>query len=343
MEQYRALRTLLKRLTQAPGVSGKEGDAAKLTAELLAQYMPVTTDPLGNVVGQRAGHAPHILLDAHLDQIGMIVTRVDDSGFVKFRSVGGVDVRTLPAAEVTVWGKDPLFGVVTSTPPHLQDEKSAGTAPEMEQMAVDLGLSQEMAQTMVQPGDRITLRSRFASLLGSRIAATALDDRAGVAAILYCLELLKEQGYGGQLTVVFSAQEEVGGSGAAVSGFRAAAEEALAVDVSFAMAPGNPKERCAILGKGTMIGIAPTLDYAMGQTLLRLAQREQIACQHEVMGGKTGTNADALQRAGAGTKMGLLSIPLRNMHTGVEVVDLSDIASTAKLLARYIMERGGVA
>ena len=334
------LQDLLRRLALAEGVSGAEGTAADVAAQELARFMPVRRDALGSVIGEKAGTGKHFLLDAHIDQIGMIVTGITKEGFLRVAPVGGMDVRILPAAEVMVWGKEPLFGVVTSTPPHLSKADERGKAKGFDKLAIDIGYSETEAKQRVSPGDRVTLKARFAPLLGSRVCGGSLDDRAGVAVLLHAVALLDKAGFDGRLSVLFSVQEEVGGSGAAAGGFALAADAAIAVDGSFAAAPGNPAEKCGALGKGPMIGFSPTLDYTMSKTLCALAEREEIPYQREIMGGKTSTNADELQIAGSGIPMALVSVPMRNMHTAVELLDLADIENSARLIAAYIREDG---
>ena len=340
MKDYSKLKKLLFKLAGALGVAGDENLAAKIAKEELEKYMPVHIDALGNVVGKLEGEGPHILLDAHIDQIGMIVTAIDDKGFIKFDKCGGSDIRVLAAHEVTVWGQKPLVGAICSTPPHLAKVDDAGKAKAFADLAIDVGLPKSEVEKYVSLGDRISLNARQATLLGNRVSSPAIDDRAGVASILRCLEILKEREHKASLTVLFSVQEETGGSGAKVGGYTAKADEAIAVDVSFACAPGVPKEKCAALGGGTMIGIAPVLDRALTNKLTQLAKEKEIPYRLEVMSGRTGTNADSIQNVGEGVKMALLSIPLRNMHTGVEVVDLEDLESTAQLMAEYIVQRG---
>ena len=153
--------------------------------------------------------------------------------------------------------------------------------------------------------------------------------------------MLEDKKISCKLSVMFSVQEETGGSGAQTGAFSACADEAIAVDVSFATAPGINGEKYASLGGGTMIGYAPSLDYEMSRKLSAIAENKNIPNQAEVMGGKTGTNCDEIQISGKGVKTALLSIPLRNMHTAVEVCDLEDIENTAKLMAEYIIGRSG--
>ncbi|MBQ3007882.1 MAG: M20/M25/M40 family metallo-hydrolase [Clostridia bacterium] len=341
MNKFAEVSVLLEKLCSAKGVSGAENGAADVAAELLGRYMPVKIDPLGSVTGTTGEGDVHILLDAHLDQIGLIVTAVDETGFLKVARCGGADIRVLAAAEVTVHGKEDIFGVITSTPPHLSKPEDSSKAKGFDEIAVDIGMKREDAIKIVSPGDRITFNGGFSKLLGNRVASPSIDDRAGVAAILRCLEMLEGKELNCRLSVMFSVQEETGGSGAQTGAFSAAADEAIAVDVSFAAAPGISGEKYASLGGGTMTGYAPSLDYEMSRRLSDIAEKKNIPAQPEVMGGKTGTNCDEIQISGRGVKTALLSIPLRNMHTAVEVCDLEDIENTAKLMAEYILERGG--
>ena len=341
MTEYTEVSALLKGLCSAKGVSGAENEAAAVAAEMLEKYMPAGIDNLGSVTGSMGDGDVHILLDAHLDQIGLVVTAIDETGFLKVAKCGGADIRVLAAAEVTVHGKEPLFGVITSTPPHLSKPEDTDKAKGFDEIAVDIGMKKEQAEKLVSPGDRITFNGEYLELLGNKISSPSIDDRAGIAAVLRCLELIKNKKLNCKISVLFSAQEETGGSGAQAGAFAAEADEAIAVDVSFAKAPGVSDDKYAVLGEGTMIGFGPSLDYDMSRKLSAIAENKGILNQPEVMGGKTGTNCDEIQIAGKGVKTALLSIPLRNMHTAVEVCDLADIENTARLMAEYIIERGG--
>lgn len=341
MQKFEKLNTLIFSLTNETGAAGDEKAAAAFAKKELERYMPASIDTLGSVKGELAGEGPHILLDAHIDQIGMIVTSIDDSGFLKIDKCGGMDIRVLAAHEVIVWGKKQLLGIVTSTPPHLAKKDDEKKAKDFDEIAIDIGMSKEKAIEYVSIGDRVTLKGHMSKLLGNQVCGPAFDDRAGVAVILRCLEILKDSNNNCRLTVLFSVQEETGGSGAKVGGYSADADESIAVDVSFAMAPGMPREKCGDIGKGPMIGISPTLDSGMFETMKKIAKANNIPFQCEVMGGRTGTNADEIQTSGKGTKMALLSIPLKNMHTGVEIIDLEDVENLSKLMAAYILERGG--
>ncbi len=331
---------MLKALCEANGTSGDESAAAKIAAEYLGKFMPVKIDTLGNVTGDTGVEGSKILLDAHLDRIGFAVTAIDEKGFLKVARVGGIDPAVLAAAEVTVHGKKDIYGVITSTPPHLS-KGSESKAREIADIAIDTGMSKEEAEELISIGDRITMNGDITKMLGERVCGAALDDRSGVAAILRCLEILGDRVKELPIAVMFSSCEETGSAAAKSGSFNAQADESIAVDVSFARAPGIKESVRAELGKGTMIGYAPSLNFEFSRKLESLAKANGIAYQTEVMGSSTGTNADDMVTAGKGTKMALLSIPQRNMHTQSEIVDLRDIESTAQLMSAYILAREG--
>ena len=332
------LRKMLFDLLAAPGITGAEDDAAAVASKMLSEYMPVRRDTLGSVIGELDGDGNGVTLDAHLDQIGLFVTAVTDDGFIKISKCGGADVRTMACHEVRILGKEPLYGVVVSTPPHLK--KGDDDAPKWEDVAIDVGLTAERARALISPGDRVQLLGNPREMLNGRISAAALDDRAGIAAILLALEILKEKNVRRKLTVVFSVLEETSGGGAKTAAFQGENETAIAIDVSFASAPGLSETKTKPMGKGTMIGLAPSLTRSVGDKLIALAKENDIPFQLEPMGSGTGTNAEDYGFSKCGMKTGLLSIPIRNMHTSVEVCDLRDIEATAQLLACYIEGEG---
>lgn len=326
---------LLESLCYANGTSGDESDAANFAAEKLGEFMNVSIDKLGNVVGRNEAEGKHFLLDAHIDRIGLVVTAITDDGFLKVGACGGIDVRTLDAAEVIVYGTEPIFGVITAIPPHLS-KSDENKASDITDILIDIGMDKETAERFITPSDRVIVKPQFSKLLSSRVVGTALDDRAGVVSLLLACKLLKENGNLPNLTVVFSVCEETTGSGAKTTSFKASADEAIAVDVSFALQPGVSPEESGELSKGPMIGFSSTLDFSMSKKLVSVAEKNEIPYQKEIMGSRTGTNADSIAVSGQGVKMGLLSIPQRNMHTQAEIIDINDVINTAKLIAGYI-------
>ncbi|MCM1269185.1 MAG: M20/M25/M40 family metallo-hydrolase [Ruminococcus flavefaciens] len=326
-------------LSEAAGASGDESMAAELALDMLKKYCPDAEIKNGNVIGKFGKFnesLPSLVLDAHIDQIGMIVTYITDEGFVKIGNLGGIDRRLLPAQQVVIHGKRDIKGVICSVPPHLSSGKNEVIS--FSDAAVDTGMTKSELEEIISYGDTITFDVKCRSLIGSRITGGALDDRCGVASILYALELLKDQKIAYNVTVIFSAQEELGERGAAIGAFEINPDIAIAVDVSFAFAKGENEQKCGYLGKGPMIGISPSLSKEISHKLIDTAKNSKIPYQLEVMNGLTSTNADRYSVNREGAESCTVSIPLRNMHTPVEVIDISDVEFTGKLLAEFIKE-----
>ena len=335
----------IKKLSNAVGVGGLT-QAADEVHSMLGNYCDeIERDALGSVIGyRRCGreNAPVLMLEAHIDEVGLIVTDIDDMGFIHVAPCGGVDVRALPAAEVVVFGDKPYPGVVCSMPPHLKKKDKKDILPDIADMGIDVGMSAREARLHIRQGSRISFKPNFVALDDFHVCGKSMDDRIGVAAILYCLDILKRQETEIDLdiAVVFAVQEELGCRGAAVSAFRVAPDYAIAVDVSFALTPDADSSKCGKLGKGPMIGRSPTLDSGMAKELVKLAEENDIPYQDEVMGGATGTDAESISDARSGTPTALLSIPLRYMHTPCELIDIRDAQAVGRLMALYAKEGG---
>jgi putative aminopeptidase FrvX len=338
------LELFLSRISSASCVSGREG-AAEIILNEVRKYSPdAYVDRLGSIIAPvlpaKAG-GEHLLLDAHIDEIGFIVTNIDDEGFLRVGKVGGPDLRVLLGHEVTVFGKEPLFGIFCCRPPHLSSAEDYKKAPALEELAIDIGYSKEQSEALVSPGDIITLRREPKMLKNGLLTGKALDNRAGVAAVLRVLELLNGKKPDIGLTVILSISEELGERGAKAAAFAVAPTQAIVIDTSFAMTPDSPREKCGELKHGPMIGVSPVLSGRITSQLFSLAKEQGIPYQTEVMGGETGTNSDAISVTQSGVSTGLLSIPLRYMHTAAEVIALEDIKNTAQLAAAYILSVGG--
>lgn len=326
------------------GIAGAEHAAAQLASKLLEPMAEaVSVDAFHNVIGvvrtPKAGE-PTVLLEAHLDEIGMIVTHIDDSGFLKVAPCGGMDRRLLLGQEVLVQTDPVLSGVVATIPPHLNDGDEENI-PQVEEIAIDIGYSKEEAEKRVHPGDLVLLRASFRKLLGTRVSSKALDDRIGVVALLQVVERLCNAQLHCGLSVLFSAQEEVGLRGAKIAGHRLTPDLIVALDVSFAQTPDSDPVSSFPLGGGVLIGKSPVLSRPVFDRLEEIAKRENIPYHTEVMGGSTGTNADVLGIERGGTPVGLLSIPQRYMHSPVEIVDLKDVQATVDLLCAYLQAEFG--
>ncbi len=329
---------IITALADSNGVSGDEKEAAELALSYLKRYTDDCEIKNNNVIGHLGikGSKPHILIDAHIDRIGLVVTYITEDGFLKVSGCGGIDRRLLFAQQVTVLGKKPVSGIICSMPPHL--EKDESTVPEMEDICIDIGMSKSQAEQVVSLGDKIVFSAHCKKMQGDKITGASLDDRSGVGAILRALELVKNNDLKCEVTVLFSAQEEVGERGAKIAAFDIDPDIAIAVDVSFALTADDKEEKCGKMGKGCMIGFSPILDRELSEQMKTIAEKNNLSYQIEVMAGETGTNADRFSVNNSGAKAVTLSIPLKYMHTPVEVISLSDVENTAQLIAAYLKE-----
>ncbi len=334
------LKNMIFELSEANGTPGEESEISNIIEKYVSGFAEVKRDSFGNVTARLPAGEKTILLDAHMDRIGMIVTGIEDGGFLRVAKCGGMDARVLAAQDVIIWGREPVYGVVTSTPPHLSTPEDAKKAKDFDSILIDTGMTKQEAEKLISPGDRITVKCPHGELENGRIFGTALDDRAGCAAIIRAAELIAKIKERPSVELLFSSQEETGGDGAVTGSFNIDADECIAVDVSFADAPDMPSEKCGKLNKGSMIGIAPMLDYRISQKLKTIAEEKKIPYQLELMGDSTGTNADHIAISKGGVRTGLISIPQRNMHTGVEIIALDDVENSARLIAEYILGGG---
>ncbi len=331
------IKSVLKLLTEKTGVSGDETDAAAAAEELLRQYTDdVRTDALGNVIGliKAEGAEETIMLDAHIDRVGLIVTYIDEDGFLKVGGVGAPDMRVSPAQSVTVHGREDIKGVISTLPPHVSKDKDK--VAKVTELSVDIGYNKEQAQKLVAPGDSITINSCFRELADTRISSPALDDRSGVCTVLAALDMIKERELKYNIAVCFAVREEIGCLGAKTAAFQIKPDRALAVDVSFGNTPDGKDYDTAKLGSGVMIGISPSLDRRMSLELCDTAKRCDIPFTREVMPGDTGTDADNISESGGGVRCCTLSFPIRYMHTPNEVLDIKDVEAAARLICEYV-------
>jgi len=326
------LKDTIFKLSSAKGVTGLDG-ALKVAAELLAPLGEVATDNAGGITCTIGNGDRKIMLDAHIDEIGFVVTALDE-GFLRVAKCGGIDLRTVIGQRVTVHGKSDLSGVVASLPPHLK--KESADAPKIEELAIDCGVTADTIKQLVSVGDRVSFDCEPVELLNGRITGKSLDNRVGVAAVIEAAKQVVAKNADCTLILSLSAQEELGLRGARTATYTAKPDEAIVVDVSFGDGAGLSESECGKLGKGVMIGTSPILDKSMTDQIKTVANEQNIPYQIEAMGGATGTNADVVTVTREGVPTALLSIPLRNMHTCCEVVDIKDVEAVANLITAYI-------
>lgn len=333
----------LTRLCTAPGPSGFEGPAVSAARELLSPLVDETSvDRLGSVIGlRRCGkeNAPKVLLDAHLDEVGLIVTGTEE-GFLRCTSLGGIDSRVLPDREVTVLTRPPRLGVVAVKPPHIMAPGESDKAIPLGELWIDVGLDQETAEREISIGTPIVYREGVFHLAGDQIAGKSLDDRACFAILLRTLELLRGEQLDVDVAVLGSCFEETSGDGALVATFAQNPDCAIAVDVTFGVTHDGPKEVGFELGKGPAVGIGPNCAGWMVNLLRRTAKEQEIPFNPEVMAGESGTNGWDMQVAREGLPVALVSLPLKYMHTPLEVISGADAEQAAQLLAGFLRRVG---
>ncbi len=327
---------LLEKLSNAVSI-GHITEARNIAKNELSKYAEVEDfGQIGLLAKINKGKDKTLLLDAHIDEVGFIVTVILGEGFLRVTSVGGNDARILPATPVTVHGKEKLTAVFGSIPPHLSSGEK--DVKGLDDIVLDTGILD--VEKYVSVGDLVTYKTSFCSLDGTKVTGKSLDDRAGV----FCLLELAKRIYNKDLdcNVIFSIAEgeELGTRGAITATFECEPDEAIALDVSFGDTPSVPSDKCGKLGDGAMLGVSPILSKSITDRLKNIAKEKNISLQYEVMGGKTGTDADVISVSCSGVPTGLLSIPLRNMHTPAEIIDTRDLESVISLLEEYLLGGG---
>ncbi|WP_350344932.1 M42 family metallopeptidase [Proteinivorax tanatarense] len=331
---------ILKELTETTGISGYELDVAiKVDKHLKDLCDNVTMDRLGNVIGKKSGCGDRkvkIMLAAHMDEIGLMVTDVDDEGFLRFTAVGGVDPRTLPSQEVTIYGAREVYGIIGSKPPHLTHPSERAKAIDMYDLFIDTGLSKKEVTELVKVGDIIVVNRNLLELQGDRVAGKAIDDRAGVCVMIECLKELQRIKHSCDVYPVATVQEEVGIRGAVVSTYGIVPDVGVAIDVSFGDMPGVEQQNSSKIGGGPALAIGPNIHPKILNKLKKVANEWEIDFQIETEPMQSGTDASAMQITRGGIATALVSLPQRYMHTSVETISLNDIKKAGKLLALFI-------
>jgi putative aminopeptidase FrvX len=339
---------LLEHLSNAIGLSGYERPVRTYIKEKFRRYADeVRIDKMGNLIAYKRGEGKvqegvprqQVMLAAHMDEIGLMVTGVE-KGFVRIAPVGGVDARLLLGQMVTVHGTSKgdqnLPGVVASVPPHLLPNQDRNKVISIDKLFVDVGLKPEEVEKRVGVGDLVSFRQEAQELKGGHLTGKALDNRVSVAAVILCLELLNGTRHAWDVYAVATVQEEVGLKGALTSSFGVDPDLAIAIDVTFGEQPGTSQDETFPLGKGPTIGIGPNFHPGLHEAIVKTAQEQEIPYHVEPTPGASGTDAWAIQVSREGVPTALLGIPQRYMHSPVEVVCVKDVERTARLMAHFI-------
>lgn len=332
---------LLKKLTEAIGIAGREEPVRELIGQLWRPFVDeMREDKLGSLIALKRGtggeSSPRLMLAAHMDEIGLVVTGIE-KGFLRVARIGGTDRRVLPGLEVTVHGREELPGIVASRPPHVLSEEERKGAVPWDKLFVDVGLPATQVESLVSVGDLISIRRETVELQNRRIAGKAMDDRAGVAAITLALEHLSNARHYWDVFAVATAQEETGLKGAITTAYGIAPDLAIALDVTFGKHPGVSEPGVWPLGEGPTIGIGPNFHPKLVARLKEVAERYEIPYKLDPLPGATGTDAWAIQVSREGVPTALIGIPLRYMHQPVEMLAVQDVERAGRLLANFIV------
>ena len=313
------VKKLLADVTALPGVSGHE---AQVSAYFAEQFRPlvdeVTVDAMYSVIAHKKGNGPKIMLCAHLDEIALMVTHIEDDGSLRLGNVGGVDPRILPASRVWVHGREKLFGTIGALPPHLMSAADRANNYTLDNLHVDIGMSAERAKELVRIGDLVTFDGPARELLNDQFSSKTLDDRSCVAILLRAAEMLQKLVCDADVYFVCSSQEEVGGRGAMTSAFAIDPDLSVVLDVDFAETPTCPP-RSALPIDAMIVTHGPFVQPKLNQRLIDCAKKHHV-------------------KLNAGVPSVLLSLPEKYMHTSVETIDLNTLEEGARLLANFVAE-----
>lgn len=337
---------LLKRLCETPGVSGREGRIATLVRDELRPICDeVTVDTFGNVAGIRKGSGgPKVMLAAHTDEIGFLVSHIDEQGFLRVQAIGGFDVHVLPAQRVMVWDRDgnPHRGafMISTKPAHLLDGSESNKFKTSD-LFIDLGMTAEQVKNIVNIGDQVTM-DRTLETVGDSVMSKSLDDRVGVFVMIEALRRVENAK--AEIHAVATTQEEVGLRGARVAAYSAEPDISIAIDITLALDfPGmKPQEYVTQLGKGAALKYFDTSvlpNYKLVDHFRDLAEEHGIPIQYEFLP-RGGTDAGATAQARGGNAAFTLSIPTRYAHTVNEMARVSDIQACIDLLSVFLSDAG---
>ncbi|MFT4600110.1 MAG: putative aminopeptidase FrvX [Arenicella sp.] len=335
---------LLSKICKTPGAPGFEQKVRELVIkELKGLCDEVEVDNMGNVYAIKRGTSDkRVMVGAHMDEIGFMVTHIDDKGFVRFTTLGGFDPKTLTAQRVLIHGKKDVIGVMASKPIHVMTAAERNKIPKNTDYFIDTGLSKKEVEKLISIGDSVTREREFIEM-GNCVNSKSLDNRLAVFILIETLRKLKGKKIPHDLYAVFTVQEEVGIRGANVAALRIDPDFGFGLDTTIAFdVPGAAEhEKITRLGEGTAIKLmdAGTIcDYRMVAYMKKTAKKHKIKWQPEILTAG-GTDTSGIQRMTQGGSIaGAVSIPTRNLHQVIEMADKDDIQGSIDLLTASIAD-----
>ncbi|NCB73881.1 MAG: M42 family peptidase [Clostridia bacterium] len=318
--------------------SGFEERAFSRIEELLKPFVDeIKTDAMGNLIAvKRCGNdkAKKLMFNAHMDEIGMIVTGFE-KGFLRFSNLGGIDPRMLPAREIKVLTNPPVFGVIDTMPPHTLSAEEMDKAIDPNRLFIDIGMSEEEAKKRVPLGTSAVFAGGVDELCEGVICGKALDDRACVSIIVKIMEAISAKELNIDIYCLISTQEEIGSRGAICGTYGINPDYAVVIDVTHAATPDSKKGETLDMRGGAAIGVGPNMNRGITNALIALAEEKNLPYQLEIMGGSSGTDGWVIQVCREGVSTAVVSLPLKYMHSPVEIMDISDAEAIVSLLAEF--------
>ncbi len=337
------LKELIVSLCGIMSVSGNErrgGEELKgLIGGVFDEYK---TDALGNhLFIKKCGreNAPKILVDTHFDEIGMMVTDIKEGGFVSVINIGGVDTRILPASEVVIYGKEPVYGVFAAKAPHLTTPADRENLTPLSEMLIDTGYSKEELEELCPIGTPVGFKPVYAELLNDRLAGKAFDDKACGACAVFGIDAVQKKDLAGDVYFLFSAFEETGMIGARVAGFGIRPDYALVLDVTHAAVPEAKDRYLPAFGSGVAVAASPVTNRKLTRMVTELCRGGNVPFTVDACPGSTGTNANVLGISAEGIPTALCSLPLKSMHTSAEVLSMEDARALSKVVSLFIKSK----
>ena len=337
------LKELIPAMAGLMSVTGYEHYDAAALRELVQGFDEDRTDAVGNrILVRRCGreNAPKILIDTHFDEIGLYVSDIREGGFLKVAPIGGLDGRTLPSADVLIYGKRVLPGVIASTPPHLKNRDEEEQVKPVDELLVDTGYPTEELKELVRVGTPVGFLPRYTWLKNGHLVGKGLDNKACCAIAVHALRDIPAADLAGDVYLVLSVHEEtdrIGGT--AVSGFAIEPDYAMVVDVNIGHAPGSKEIGTVKMGEGPSLCRSAITDRKLTKMTEALCDHAGIPWQKCVDATSTGTNTVVLHLVGRGIPVVDVGLPLRAMHTYVEMLGMQDAEALAKLIRCFVTDR----
>lgn len=332
-------------LCNTPGPSGFEDNVRERIREEITPFADeVRSDVMGNLVAiKRCGRpeAKMLMIDAHTDEVGLIVTGCE-KGFLRFAALGGVDPRMLPGCEVRVLCEVPVLGVIDVMPPHALSPEEMDKALPIDELYIDVCMDEKMVKERIPLGTPVSYASETQHFGDGMICGKSLDDRSCCAIAIKTMEELSKLDLTCDVCCLFSAQEEVGLRGATTGVYGVNPDYAVAIDVTHASTPDAPKHKTLQMEGGPAICVGPNMTRSLTEKLIETSKELNMSYQIEVAPGRSGTDAWPIQISRCGVATALLSLPLRYMHSPVEVISIRDAQDIVRLLARFVEKAGEV-